>query len=40
MAIKAGDVVLVKSEERNGGKWKLEVLEIPIEVRDGVIRAV
>lgn len=40
MAVKARDVVLVKSEERNGGKWKLGVLEIPIEVRDEVIRAV
>ena len=40
MAVKAGDVVLVKSEERNGGKWKLGVLEMPIEGRDGVIRAV
>lgn len=40
MAVKARDVVLVKSEERNGGKWKLGVLEIPIEVGDEVIRAV
>lgn len=40
MAVKARDVVLVKSEERNGSKWKLGVLEIPIEVRDEVIRAV
>ena len=36
MNIKAGEVVLVKSEERNRGKWKLGVVDTPIEGRDGV----
>lgn len=40
MNIKAGEVVLVKSEERNQGKWKLGVVDTPIEGRDGVVRAV
>ena len=40
MKIKAGEVVLVKSEERNQGKWKLGVVDTPIEGRDGVVRAV
>ena len=39
MNIKA-EVVLVKSEERNQGKWKLGVVDTPIEGRDGVVRAV
>ena len=40
MNIKAGEEVLVKSEERNRGKWKLAVVDTPIEDRDGVVRAV
>ena len=36
MNIKAGEVVLVKSEERNRGKWKLGVVDTPIEGRDGI----
>ena len=36
MNIKAGEVVLVKSEERNRSKWKLGVVDTPIEGRDGV----
>ena len=36
MNIKAGEVVLVKSEERNRGKWKLGVVDTPIEGRDSV----
>ena len=36
MNIKVGEVVLVKSEERNRGKWKLGVVDTPIEGRDGV----
>ena len=36
MSIKAGEVVLVKSEERNRGKWKLGVVDTLIEGRDGV----
>ena len=35
MNIKA-EVVLVKSEERNRSKWKLGVVDTPIEGRDGV----
>ena len=40
IAVNAGDVVLVKSEERNRGKWKLGVVETLKEGRDGVVRAV
>ena len=40
MKIKAGEVVLLKSEEHNRGKWKLGVVDTPIEGRDGVVRAV
>ena len=36
MNIKAGEVVLVKSKKRNRGKWKLGVVDTPIEGRDGV----
>ena len=32
--------MLVKSEERNRGKWKLAVVDISIEGRDGVVGAV
>ena len=38
--IKEGEEVLVKSEERNRGKWTLAVVDISIEGRDGVVRAV
>ena len=40
MSVKAGDVVLIKGEERNRGKWKLGVVDTPIPGRDGVVRAV
>ena len=39
MKIKAGEVVLMKSEEPNQGKCKLGVVDTPIEGRDGVVRA-
>ena len=32
--------MLAKSEEQNRGKWKLGVVETPIEGRDGGVRAV
>lgn len=40
MKIKAEEVVLVKTEERNRVKWKLGVVDTLIESRDGVVRAV
>ena len=40
MSVKAGDIVLIKGEERNRGKWKLGVVDTPIPGRDGVVRAV
>lgn len=40
MSVKAGNVVLIKGEERNRGKWKLGVVETPIPGRDDVVRAV
>ena len=40
MSVKAGDVVLIKGEERNRGKWKLGVVDTSIPGRDGVVRAV
>ena len=38
--LKQGDVVLIKGEERNRGKWKIGVVDQMFEGRDGVIRAV
>ena len=35
-----GDVVIIRSEERNRGKWKLGIVETLIPGRDGVFRAV
>lgn len=35
-----GDVVIIKSDERNRGKWPLGVVEELYEGRDGVVRAV
>ena len=40
MTIKAGEVVLVESEEHNRDKWKLGVLDTPIDGSDGVVRVV
>ena len=33
-----GDVVLIKGEERNRGKWKIGIVEQLIQGRDGVVR--
>lgn len=38
--IKAGQVVLIKNDERNRGKWNLGIITKPIKGRDGVVRAV
>ena len=38
--IKIGQVVLIKNDERNRGKWNLGVVVKPIKGRDGVVRAV
>ena len=35
-----GDVVIIKSEERNHGKWKLGIVETLTPGQDGVVRAV
>ena len=40
MQLKIGDVVLIKGDERNKGKWKIGVIERLIEGRDGIVRAV
>ena len=40
MQLKIGDVVLIKGDERNKGKWKIGVIEKLIEDRDGIVRAV
>ena len=37
--LKAGDVVLVKGEERNHGKWNIGIEEM-IKGRDGIVRLV
>ena len=34
-----GDVVIIKSEEKNQGHWKLKIIEELIPGRDGVVRA-
>ena len=36
--LKQGDVVIIKSEERNRNKWKLGIVEDLIAGRDGVVR--
>ena len=38
MTAKRGDVVLIKGDERNRGKWKIGIIESFIVGRDGVIR--
>jgi hypothetical protein len=38
MAAKRGDIVLIKGDERNRGKWKIGIIESFIVSRDGVIR--
>ena len=40
MSVKAGDVVLIKGEQRSRGKWKLGEVDNPIPGSDGVVRAV
>lgn len=40
MNVKPGDVVIIKGDERNRGKWKLGVVDKLIEGRDGVVRAI
>ena len=35
-----GEVVLIKSEDKNGGKWKIGIVTDTVEGRDGVVRAV
>ena len=38
--LKEGDVVLIKGDEKNRGKWKTGVVNKLIPGRDGVVRAV
>ena len=38
--LKAGDVVLIKGEERNRGKWNIGITEEMIKGRDGIVRVV
>ena len=38
--IKVGEVVIIKSEQKNRGKWKIGVVDNLIQGRDGVVRAV
>ena len=40
VSIKAGDVVLIKNDERNRGKWNIGIVAEQIKGRDGVVRAV
>ena len=37
-SLKEGDVVIIKSDERNRHKWKLGIVEDLIAGRDGVVR--
>ena len=39
LPIQEGDVVLIQSDERNRGKWKLGIVVKLIKGRDGVVRA-
>ena len=36
--VNSGDVVLIKGEERNRGRWRLSIVEQLIQGRDGVVR--
>ena len=38
MVAKRGDVVLIKGDERNRGKWRIGIIESFIVGRDGVVR--
>ena len=38
--LSVGDVVIIKSDERNRGEWPLGIVETLYEGKDGVVRAV
>ena len=38
--LKAGDVVLIKGEQRNRGNWNIGTVEEMIKGRDGIVRLV
>ena len=38
--LREGDVVLIKGEEKNRGKWKIGIVDKLIPGRDGIVRAV
>jgi hypothetical protein len=38
ISIKIGDVVIVKGEEKNRGKWKIGVVERLVVGKDGIVR--
>ena len=40
MNVKPGDVVIIKGDERNRGKWRMGIVDTLTPGRDGVIRAV
>ena len=40
LALDTGDVVVIKADERNRGKWKLGIVEKLVPGTDGVVRAV
>ena len=40
MSLREGDVVIIKSDERNRAKWPLGIVEKLYKGRDGMIRAV
>ena len=40
LCLVVGDVVLIKSDERNRGEWPLGIVEQLYEGKDGVVRAV
>jgi hypothetical protein len=39
LSLKVGDVVLIRSDQRNRGKWNIGIVVKLIKGRDGVIRA-
>jgi hypothetical protein len=40
MNVKPGDVVLIKGDERNRGRWKIGIVDKLIKGRDGIVRTV
>ncbi len=40
MRVKAGDVVLIKGDERTRGKWKIGIVDKLMKGRNGIVRAV